>query len=214
MSNIVDLMFKIQGDRLPVDHAWALSQAVIGVLPWMKQDEQSGIHQVHILESGSGWQRPTSDSWMYLSKRTHFMLRVPMDRVEDSRALCGKTLKISDCNFSVGEGRLRYLSPLTTLYAHHVVIPSKTDSEDALLESFENLLRQHKIEPVHMLCGRQRHISTPKNVLQTRSLMVAELKPEESLTLQQIGLGPCRKLGCGLFLPHKGIAPVPAFINT
>jgi hypothetical protein len=26
--------------------------------------------------------------------------------------------------------------------------------------------------------------------------------------VQQLGLGPHRKLGCGLFIPHKGIAPV------
>ena len=214
MSNIVDLVFRVQGDHLPVDHAWALSQAVIAVLPWITHDEQSGIHHVHILESGSGWQRPTSDSWMYLSKRTHFMLRIPMGRVEHSRALCGKILKISDCYFTVGEGHIRHLSPIATLYAHHIVVPPETGNEDALLEWAKNLLRKNNIEPTQMLCGRQRHVSTPGSVLQTRSLMIAELKPEESLTLQETGLGSHRKLGCGLFLPHKSIASTRDIIDT
>ena len=38
--------------------------------------------------------------------------------------------------------------------------------------------------------------------------MVAELTPEHSIRLQQAGLGEGRKMGCGLFIPHKGIKPV------
>jgi CRISPR/Cas system CSM-associated protein Csm4 (group 5 of RAMP superfamily) len=38
--------------------------------------------------------------------------------------------------------------------------------------------------------------------------MLADLELEESLKLQEAGLGPGRKLGCGLFLPQKGIKPV------
>jgi hypothetical protein len=38
--------------------------------------------------------------------------------------------------------------------------------------------------------------------------MVAELKPEEAFELQRRGLGEGRKLGCGLFIPHKGIKAV------
>jgi CRISPR/Cas system CSM-associated protein Csm4 (group 5 of RAMP superfamily) len=38
--------------------------------------------------------------------------------------------------------------------------------------------------------------------------MLADLKPEESLRLQQQGLGPHRLMGCGIFIPHKGIDAV------
>jgi len=38
--------------------------------------------------------------------------------------------------------------------------------------------------------------------------MVADLEPEQSVRLQQIGIGPGRTIGCGLFIPHKGIAAV------
>ncbi|NCA73146.1 MAG: type I-MYXAN CRISPR-associated protein Cas6/Cmx6, partial [Sphingobacteriia bacterium] len=36
----------------------------------------------------------------------------------------------------------------------------------------------------------------------------AVLTREESIRLQREGLGPHRGLGCGLFIPHKGIDPV------
>jgi hypothetical protein len=35
--------------------------------------------------------------------------------------------------------------------------------------------------------------------------MLAGLRLEQSLALQRHGLGDERKLGCGLFIPHKGI---------
>jgi CRISPR/Cas system CSM-associated protein Csm4 (group 5 of RAMP superfamily) len=38
--------------------------------------------------------------------------------------------------------------------------------------------------------------------------MLADLAVEESVRLQQRGLGPGRTLGCGLFLPHKDINEV------
>ncbi|MDH3609566.1 MAG: hypothetical protein OEQ24_10045 [Gammaproteobacteria bacterium] len=42
----------------------------------------------------------------------------------------------------------------------------------------------------------------------TRSLMIDGLKIEESIYLQQRGLGEGRLVGCGLFMPHKGIEAV------
>jgi len=48
----------------------------------------------------------------------------------------------------------------------------------------------------------------PDGSIFTRSLMVADLEPEQSVRLQQIGLGEGRTIGCGLFIPHKGIKAV------
>jgi hypothetical protein len=59
-----------------------------------------------------------------------------------------------------------------------------------------------------MLSGRGHTIRTPEGGIETRSLMIAELTVEDSVRLQQQGLGPGRKIGCGLFLPHKGIEAV------
>ena len=38
--------------------------------------------------------------------------------------------------------------------------------------------------------------------------VVAGLGPDESVRIQERGVGPHRKLGCGLFIQHKGIEPV------
>jgi hypothetical protein len=38
--------------------------------------------------------------------------------------------------------------------------------------------------------------------------MLADLTAEESVRLQEQGLGPLRQMGCGIFIPHKGIDAV------
>jgi hypothetical protein len=56
-----------------------------------------------------------------------------------------------------------------------------------------------------MLCGRVTVLATPERTYRTRSLMLAGLTQEQSLELQRRGLGGERKLGCGLFIPHKDV---------
>jgi hypothetical protein len=64
------------------------------------------------------------------------------------------------------------------------------------------------IEVSRMLCGRAGEIRVGADSLFTRALLVADLKPEESVRLQQRGIGGDRLLGCGLFVPHKEIDAV------
>jgi hypothetical protein len=58
------------------------------------------------------------------------------------------------------------------------------------------------------LCGKATPLATPNGMVHTRSLMLADLSVEESVRLQQHGLGPHRELGCGIFIPHKGVDAV------
>ena len=45
----------------------------------------------------------------------------------------------------------------------------------------------------------------------TRSLMIADLSKENSILLQDLGVGKGRIFGCGIFLPHKSIDAVANF---
>jgi len=39
-------------------------------------------------------------------------------------------------------------------------------------------------------------------------LMLHDVPPHKSLQIQDEGMGRNRLLGCGIFIPHKSIAPV------
>ncbi|MDH5785954.1 MAG: type I-MYXAN CRISPR-associated protein Cas6/Cmx6, partial [Chromatiales bacterium] len=50
-------------------------------------------------------------------------------------------------------------------------------------------------------------LHSPGRTLTTRSLLVADLSFDDAITLQELGIGQkaYRKLGCGLFIPHKSV---------
>ncbi len=204
-DDVVDVSFAIRCRTLPVDHAWALSQAVAAVLPWLMEDARTGVHTIHVADSGNGWMRPQGpDALLYPSRRTRLALRVPRARMDDARALTGTTLDVAGHRLQVEHGEVRRLSDITTIFARYVVAEDEHD-EGAFLGAVHAQLQRLGIKPGKMLCGIEHRIYTPSRVVRTRSLMLADLTVEESVRLQQTGLGPLRHLGCGLFLPHKGI---------
>jgi hypothetical protein len=78
-DDMVDLAFRLSGGTLAVDHAHALSSAVLAELPWLASESGSGVHQVHVASSGHGWVRPDRDDCdvLNLSRRTRLTLRLP-----------------------------------------------------------------------------------------------------------------------------------------
>lgn len=205
---IVDLVFDIHCQCLPVDHAYALSQAVQNSLPWFEQEPQAGLHLIHGAESGNGWYRPDDqDELLYLSRRTKLTLRLPQHRIAAAQALTHQNLDIAGYSLTVGKAVIKPLNPLSVVWARHVVAEPEQD-EELFLEQAVTQIQSLGIPCRKALCGKTHHFKLPAGELFTRSLMVADLKPEDSLILQQQGLGKERKMGCGLFIPHKDIKPV------
>jgi CRISPR-associated protein Cas6 len=208
-DDILDLNFKVDCRSLPLDHAHALSEAIHEALPWIGGESLAGIHLIHGAESGNGWIRPDDpdSDVLYLSRRTRFTLRLPRERIEDAKALSGRTLEVMGNSLTLSNPSIRKLSDQTTIFARYVASENASDDE-AFLEEMTALLAELGVRARKMLSGRGHTIRTPEGGIETRSLMIAELTVEDSVRLQQQGLGPGRKIGCGLFLPHKGIEAV------
>lgn len=208
-DNVIDVIFAVKECRyLPAEHAYALSEALHEALPWLSEEEAVGVHPIYGAESGNGWQRPEDpDAPIYLSRRQKMIVRIPRERLEDVKKLTGQTLQISGHSLTVGEARTRLLSDLPTLFARNVATEQGID-EDSFLARVMEELRALDIEVKKMMASIEREIRTPDGPLHTRGLMLADLKQEDSVRLQEKGLGPHRKLGCGLFVPQKGIKAV------
>lgn len=206
-DTIIDVVFNIECRALPVEHTYALSSALIVALPWLEEEPDAGIHMIHVAESGNGWMRPDGsqgDELLHLSRRTKMQLRIPKERVADARALSGSTLEIDGHPLKVGDAQVRLLSKITTLFSRYVLADAQQD-EETFLRISSAQLQALGVNCGKMLCGRSHEIDLPDERLFTRSLMLAELNVHDSILLQQKGLGQGRKLGCGLFLPHKDI---------
>ena len=208
-DDIVDLTYKISCKCLPLDHAHSLSSAIHKALPWIAENEHAGIHLIHGAESGNGWMRPDNarDELLFLSRRTKLSLRLHKDNLDDARKLTGTSLDVDSYIIEVGDALIKPLSMQSTLFSRYI-ISSETETEDEFLQRVYNELTGMGIEVSKLLCGKTHVIEGKNSTIFTRSVMLAELKPEHSVKVQQRGIGEGRKMGCGLFIPHKGIAAV------
>jgi len=208
-DDVVDLSFRINCPTLPLDHAHAFSTSLLQMLPWLAEEEYAAIHLIHGAASGNGWFRPedVKSELLQLSRRTRMRLRLPSHRLDDARTLTGKTLDIAGHSLEVGESDVCLLSSLPTLFARYIMA-SEDQDETQFLEEAARELESIGVPARKLLGGITHSMDFPEGAVFTRSLMVAELEPEQSVCLQQVGLGKGRTIGCGIFLPHKGIKAV------
>lgn len=206
-DDILDVLFTLKCKTLPLDHAWALSEALQAQLPWISDDPQLGIHQIHVAESANGWMRPddTQGELLYPSRRTKLSLRLHKKRLSDIEALSGQSLTIDGHSLTVGAMKTKALINAGVIFSRHVASEENETENDFLMRMSDEIFQLSTVKIKKMMCGKSHEIQTPNGPLHTRHLMIADLDSEPSISIQQYGLGQYRKLGCGLFLPHKGI---------
>jgi CRISPR-associated protein Cas6 len=206
-DKVVDVSYKIDCKQIPTCHAGELSQALYQTLPWIKDDAEIGIHQIHGAASGNGWERPADGELIHLSKRTRMHLRVPLSRTDDALKLVGETLDVAGHAVSIGKMTSKPIDPFATIFSRYIVAPSHW-SEDEFLQWVFDELSKRGIAARKLLCGIDHKFEVNGVQIATRSLMIADLDKSTSIALQEVGIGPHRHYGCGIFVPHKGIKAV------
>lgn len=208
-SKMVDVAFRIKCKILPYDHAFELSNEVLKFLPWLKKSCHSGIQSLHGPESGNGWVRP-EDEDIFLSKRTRLVLRISRKDIDKTSELEGKELNVHGNKIIIGSSSTKPFLVVPDLICRFVICNSRCDENTFLREISDQLLK-HNITLKKAICGKTKKIHLNDRLTDVRSLMIADLKKEDSIKLQDIGVGPGRIFGCGIFLPHKSLDAVANF---
>lgn len=211
-SALLEVAFRVDCPTIAEDHAAALYGVLRIALPWLAGEPGTGIHSLHGGASGNGWQRPEraegGDGILHLSKRTRLTLRVPAQRIAETVALAGQRLEVGDYPLRIGVPASRALQPNATQFARRVVCEAGED-EAAFIARMVGLLADRNVAVRKLLCGRPGKVMAPDGrTLGVRSVMLAELSPTDAIAVQSFSPGGFGHLGCGLFLPHKSIAPV------
>lgn len=191
----VDLFFRVEGHVCDVDHGYTLFSAISQCVDRppdhliFHQNTKVGLHRLRGQYLGRGKLR--------LGAGAFFGLRLPRSRVADALILSGKTLTLNKDSIKVGTVFTRELIPASTLYAHMVTTRNGETAERFLTEI------QRQCDAL-AICGRidpgPRRIFTIKGKkIVGFALLVSELSAEESLRLQEKGLGGRRRMGCGVF---------------
>lgn len=211
-ETVIDLLFSIKCRELAVDHAYHLSQAILSLLPWIKHDPRTAIHNIHLAGTQNGWERPDPGQGqnLMLSHRTKLVIRTPSEKSDEIQArLQGAELMIGEFPMVVGKSKTRKLSKQGTIFTRFLVLEDgELDDETAFMRRVIGQLAAQGIPVKKALAGICTEIMTEQGPISTQSIMFSGLSPQHSVKLQQEGLGPGRHMGCGIFIPHKGIESV------
>jgi CRISPR-associated protein Cas6 len=194
--DMVDVAFALRGGTIPADHGWDLFRLLAERLDWLADEANAGVHPIRGARAVAGT--------IHLGARARLMLRLPQERVEQSFGLSGARLDLGE-GVEVGGARLRPLFAHRTLYSQFVATGTPDDAGFHRDVSAE--LQQAGIA-CDVVCGRMRRAQTQGAEIVGFSLMLHALSPEHSLRMQVAGLGTGRKLGCGIFVPHKSAGAV------
>jgi CRISPR-associated protein Cas6 len=191
IPEMTDIVFPVSGKTLPANYAFALWHEAVRVLPWLDGERSAGILPLCPPEGGG----------LMLSRRARMVLRVPSRCSTEAYRLSGRTLDVGGHAIATGEPRERPLHPHSTLHAQLV---ASAASEDAFVEEVAAALREMGAE-CKWICGKRLVLPGSAGTVAGYSLVVHDLKPQESLRLQWSGLGSDRHFGCGIFIPYKVI---------
>ena len=208
-SDMAELSFSVDCRELPYDHAYELSSEILNLVPEIKNDKRNAIQTLHGPMSGNGWVRPDSEN-IPLSKRAKLIMRINRNQLDDIKNIEGKEITLFGNTLKIGRSKVKSFLVVKDLFCRFVMSDQKL-SEDDFLNKIQNELSDLHINIRKALCGRSMVINFGEKTLYTRSLMIADLSKEESLKLQEEGVGDKKLYGCGIFLPHKSIDAVNNF---
>ena len=189
---MTDAVFDVSGDIIPPIYQFALWNALVHHAPKLADDALVGVVPLRTSESDAG---------MLLAKRSKLVLRLPPSLAETFTQLAGKHLDIAGHTLKLGSGKLRKIQAYSTLHSH--LVASEKD-EVAFLQDVSTRLAELGITG-NLLCGMKNSLAADHRTIEGYSLVIHDLKPEDSLRLQYAGLGADRRYGCGIFIPYKVI---------
>jgi CRISPR-associated protein Cas6 len=203
--HMIDLQFDLVGTTIPAENAQLLSDALQRLLPWLSEEMSTGIQHLKSAESNSG------DATLNINRRTKLFIRAPKTRVDTAQQLVGQVLDLNGHVLQIGNFKAREFSPFSHIYSHFVDTGSA--SEEQFVQDVMRELDGHFQLHCGFICGKRQVLQSTTGPLYGYSLMLHDVPPHKSLQIQDEGLGRNRLLGCGIFIPHKSIAPVaPAIL--
>jgi CRISPR-associated protein Cas6 len=195
-ATAADFAFAVSGDRIDTDYPSGLYRALAAALPWLEDETQAGIHPMRGLTPCAGR--------LMVGGRTRVVLRAPARRAADCARLEGVRLEVP-APLLVGHVTMRELLAYPVLHSRLVV--TGAEGEVDFMADVGRDMAELELD-CEMIVGRRGELRIDGGRVTGYSLMLHGMSPAASLRLQEHGLGRHRKLGCGLFVPHKAIAAV------
>lgn len=189
----IDLAFRLTGTTIPVDHGYPLYAAISRLLPDFHADKEVGIHPIR--------GRYVGDGNLHLASFSRLMIRLPNDRIRAVLKLAGKALEVDGHRLRVGVSETRVLRPAVNLYSRLVTIKGFMES-DTFLSAARRQLEALRVS-ADFIAGERRTLRVKDKQVVGFEVTALGLSAEDSLRLQEAGIGGRRHMGCGVFVPRR-----------
>lgn len=208
-----DVSFRLTGTTIPADHGYHLYSAVSKVMPEIHDNEEIGIHPINGKIAGN--------RLMTITDRSRLIIRLPSELIKLVLPLAGKVLSLEKNDIRAGVPQTLALKPVARLHSRLVLIKGFMDPEpfleavqrqlDALnIKGKPLLVEQAKVVKANEDKTTGSHSPYLRRTMRIHdkevvgfALKVEQLTAEESIRLQEKGLGGRRRFGCGIFIPDR-----------
>ena len=205
MNNIVNLWFPVRGEYLYADQNHRLLASLSKQCP--------AIHEIKNLSINTIAGIPDKQGKIALTRNSKLLIRLPVEAIAQVYSLAGQTLTIGSYAIKLGNPELQTLQAVDTLQARLVTIKGYTEPQsfleaaqrqlDALeIEGKIGIPANDKREPKRLTLKINKAEQKKSYTIVGFSVVVADLKPEDSIKLQTQGIGGKRRMGCGVFYPN------------
>jgi CRISPR-associated protein Cas6 len=201
---VIDLSFVLVGTTIPIDHGYALFSALCRVVPALHGDRRLGVHPIRGVQTAPGV--------LNLTERSRLKLRLPSEEIAPYIGVAGQTLDLGGHRVRVGIPRVEALVPAANLAARLVTFRNALDPSTFEADCRRELERMHiSGSPELVPSTRAKFAGQPlRRVVRIKdrrvvgfALRVVGLTAEESVRLQEEGLGGRRRMGCGVFVAMR-----------
>jgi CRISPR-associated protein Cas6 len=192
---VVDLAFRVTGIKVPVDHGYALYSAISRLVPEIHEAKNIGVHPIRGTYGGNGE--------LMLRDSSRLVVRMESEQIGQFLKLAGKKLEIDSYSFRVGVPEVRLLLPRTALYSRLVTIKGFMEPA-AFLEAAKRQLEKIRVQ-AELQIGERRTFRVKDKQVVGFEVAATGLDAEDSIRLQESGIGGRRHMGCGIFVPARAI---------
>ena len=123
------------------------------------------------------------------------------DLVRNLMPLAGRTVDIDGQRLHIGALGIRPLDTADTLHAPRVAVRECGDDDAGFDSEIQRQLERMEIS-ARVSRGKRRVLRIADRPVVTHALRITGLDAEDSIHLQEAGLGDAHKMGCGVLTPH------------
>jgi len=200
---VIEASFPLQGELIPTDHAFLLYAALSHCVPEFHHEKANiRFSPINGTSEGKGLIR--------IIKGSRLRVRLPADQIAVILPLAGRTLELGRHRIALRSPTVLPLVPAPTLTARIVTFKNATDPDHFLTTARRKLDEIHVAgEPGIPLIQQGERAGEPRRrIVRIKgrqivgyALQIEGLTAEESLRLQEQGLGGRCRMGCGFFVP-------------